>query len=196
MSFPQYTYGTVTYEYDSKLVSIDENGEVTALAKGECEITASLGEKKQKVSIQIYALPEKIELSVSSTRLAVGESVQSEIKLPEFTYMDSAEYVSENPDVAEVDENGKITALKAGDARITAKVGAAEASVGLIVMNLHLGDLRLSVGAKGQLPDKVGDESTVGATYESANEKIASASTTRAPLPRLRSAKRRSRSQQ
>ena len=37
MSFPQYTYGTVTYEYDSKLVSIDENGEVvTALAKGEC----------------------------------------------------------------------------------------------------------------------------------------------------------------
>ena len=174
VSFPQYTYGTVTYEYDSKLVSIDENGEVTALAKGECEITASLGEKKQKVSIQIYALPETIELSVSSTRLAVGESVQAEIKLPEFTYMDSAEYVSENPDVAEVDENGKITALKAGDARITAKVGAAEASVDLIVMDLHLGDLRLSVGAKGQLPDKVGGESTVGATYESANEKIAS----------------------
>ena len=73
-----------------------------------------------------------------------------------------------------MDENGRITALKAGDARITAKVGAAEASVDLIVMNLHLGDLRLSVGAKGQLPDKVGDESTVGATYESANEKIAS----------------------
>ncbi len=176
IQYPQYTYGNVSFSANSDIVSVNENGTVTANSKGDCTVTATLGEKTESVSFTVLALPDTIEMTVSATHLAVGETAQAEIQLPEYTYADSVEYTSSESEIATVDENGVITALKAGECTITAKVATAEADVTLTISDLHLGELRMGVGESGQLPNQVGDESVEGATYACANPEIATVS--------------------
>ena len=168
----KYTYGNATFDCDNSCVSVDASGKVTALSKGTCTVTAKFNSTEHSVSFTILALPETIDVSVTDAQLAVGETAQVNIALPKYTYMDSVEYTSSDAEIATVDASGKITALQAGECTITATVGSASAGVDITVNNLNLGSIRMGAGTQQQLPDKVGDESTAGASYASLNPSV------------------------
>ena len=67
---------------------------------------------------------EKIELPGDSCELKVGEELQLEPKItPEDVWDDTIIYTSSDPAIAYVDEDGKITALKAGTVTISLEGG-------------------------------------------------------------------------
>lgn len=97
---------------------------------------------------------------------------------------DKVEWTSENPTVATVDENGKVTLLKAGPAKITATAGGKSNSVTFTVVqqsisatNIELDAFNktMTVGDKAKLTATVKPaDSTDKVTWKSNNDKIVS----------------------
>ncbi len=106
-----------------EVASVDENGVVSALSKGEAVITVKTDdggfEKSCTVTVLIGVseiVPDKTELF-----LAVPESVELACSvLPENADDKTLLWSSSNENVAKVDENGKVTAVSEGSAVITA----------------------------------------------------------------------------
>lgn len=106
---------TSTKSYDKDIVTIDKDGAVTAVAKGETVI--KIGSKKIKVIVS--DAPEGIELNEKEITLGVGESYEEIAKVPNNDKLKFFTYISSNSDVATVDNNGKITAVKEGKSTVT-----------------------------------------------------------------------------
>lgn len=63
-----------------------------------------------------------LDLNFGAVRKYIGESFELvAIPSPIYASLDGVTYTSENPDIASVDENGKVTAISAGDTYIVAK---------------------------------------------------------------------------
>ena len=75
-------------------------------------------------------------------------------------------WTSNKEDVAKVDNNGKVTALKEGEATITAKVGTHETSVKVNVKEIHINSVVIN-----ELDDEFtrGDEFKFSASYTPEN---------------------------
>lgn len=109
----------------TKCVSIDDNGLVTALRTGTRDVYVALANGKiAKCTIKVLtAYPIKeITLNKSNLSLVVGETEKLEATIkPSYTTNDKTiTWESSNPKVAQVDENGNITAKSEGTATITA----------------------------------------------------------------------------
>lgn len=109
----------------TKCVSIDDNGLVTALRTGTREVYVALANGKiAKCKIDVLtAFPiEEIKLNKTNLSLVVGETEKLEATIkPSYTTNDKTiTWESSNPKVAQVDENGNITAKSEGTATITA----------------------------------------------------------------------------
>ena len=109
----------------TKCVSVDENGLVTALRTGTRDVYVALANGKiAKCTIKVLtAYPIKeITLNKSNLSLVVGETEKLEATIkPSYTTNDKTiTWESSNPKVAQVDENGNITAKSEGTATITA----------------------------------------------------------------------------
>ena len=149
------------------------------------------------LSCKNYTLPQTVvpvsEISVNSNQtdvsLAIGSSYQLQAKvLPENATDKKITYTSNNPAVASVNEEGMITALSAGSAKITItasndiskeiNVTVTAVSVTNIVFDPALpgNPLPLSIGGNCQLHAKVQPENATdkNLTYSSDNEAVAS----------------------
>ena len=108
-----------------KIVSVSEDGTITGLAKGNAIITATTqsGESAQ-IKVQVVQKAKEVKLNKTEVSVtALGETVQLEATVfPEDADETKVIWSSSDPSVAEVDENGKVTVLKDGDAEITASV--------------------------------------------------------------------------
>lgn len=118
---------------DDKVASV-ANGSVTGKAAGAATITAALGTLKAEAKITVKA-PEFDKVSIDPAKPAIdkaGGTVQLTLKV---TFKGSevkgvaAEWSSSDPKTATVDATGKVTAVKKGKAKITAKAGEKSASV-------------------------------------------------------------------
>lgn len=124
---------TITWSSSSSTVaSVSPTGLVTAIAEGSSNITASCGGKSATCKLTV----KKPTVAVTSVELD-----KTEITLePEETYTlkatvkpDNATdktitWASSKPDIATVDNNGKVTSVKEGSTTITAKSGEKTAS--------------------------------------------------------------------
>lgn len=124
------------YEVDNEIVSIDlVNNKIKCLANGECNITfydATNKEISSTVKIKIDSiLLESIDLGENKDIfLDVNEEFQlSPILYPQIFQGEKVLFESSNSEVATVDQNGKIKALKAGTATITCKKDGISSSV-------------------------------------------------------------------
>ena len=103
---------------DEKIAVVDANGKITALGLGSADITVSVGEKTSVCNVTVVAAPTGVTLAADRTLLGVGESIDlTTTVLPE----DAATtliYASTNPNVATVDENGKVVAVGFGVANV------------------------------------------------------------------------------
>ncbi len=104
-----------TKSYNEDIVTIDNKGLITAVAKGEGEV--KVGSKKIKVIVS--DAPEGVELNEEEITLGIGESYEEIAKVSNNENLKFFTYVSSDENIAKVDSKGNVTAIAEGTATIT-----------------------------------------------------------------------------
>lgn len=113
---------------DKSVVTVDENGVVTAVGAGEADITASVKDAdiSSTMHIKVVITPTGVDAPDTLELYTNGEdskSLDAKI-LPEDATEVKLAYVSSDEGVATVDENGLVTAVADGECTITAYIVA------------------------------------------------------------------------
>jgi uncharacterized protein YjdB len=115
---------------DEAVVTVDKDGKVQILQPGECDIVTTLTQEGKKVvekktHIKAFYEVEGITLDKTEGILTAGNTVTlNATVLPEEIADETiVTWTSSDEKVATVDENGKVTAIAAGEATITANAG-------------------------------------------------------------------------
>lgn len=159
----------VTWTSSDESVAKVVNGKVTAVKSGKATITAKCGGKTAECAVTVTVPTGSVTLDKTSLSLAVGETVQltATVKPDDATDKNVA-WTSSDESVATV-ANGKVTAVKAGNATVTAQCGGktAKCIVTVIVpvtsVTLDKSSLILAVGETSVLtatvkPDNATDK--------------------------------------
>ncbi len=165
---------------DPWVASVDENGLVTAVSVGEATITATTNDGSAlSASCTVTVNPtsaESITLDYENASLNVGETVKlTATVLPDDIPDRSVSWVSSDPWVASVDENGLVTAVSVGEATITATTndGSALTASCIISVNqifvesitLNIESATIEVGETVQLMATVLPENATDRSY-------------------------------
>ena len=115
---------------DEAVATVDKDGKVQILQPGECDIVTTLTQEGKKVvekktHIKAFYEVEGITLDKTEDILTAGNTVTlNATVLPEEIADETiVTWTSSDEKVATVDENGKVTAIAAGEATITANAG-------------------------------------------------------------------------
>ena len=125
---------------DEAVATVDEDGRVQILQPGECDIVTTLTQEDKKVvekktHIKAYYEVEGITLDKTEGILTAGNTValNATVLPEEIADETTVTWTSSDEKVATVDENGKVTAIAAGEATITANAGEKSATYKLTV---------------------------------------------------------------
>ena len=178
---------TVTWSStDNSVVNVDQEGNIEATGVGTATITASCEEFSDSVTITVNAPLTGITLNTQETSIKKGDTADLDvIYTPEDTTDDkTVTWTSSDDEIATVDENGGVTALKDGERTITATVGSHTAEclvhvreVPLEGIDLDKTAITMNKGDKSEAlvvsynPEDTTDDKTV--TWSSENEDIA-----------------------
>jgi|GEM_PF-363352 len=114
---------------DKSIVTVSGKGKVTAVSEGTATITAKIG-KSLKATCEVTVEDRVVTLEEDEFTLTVDDTAKIKVKnAGERTVT----YSSQNAAVAKVSKKGKITAVSAGDAKITVKVGTDKLTVNVTV---------------------------------------------------------------
>lgn len=125
-----YIYKKVFKSSNNNIVSVDDNGKLTALKEGEVIINVNVNNKfdcnirvyvlKNQLSTEIVKLPESIDFNKLLLKLKVGDIYKIDyIIKPSDAVGDYLKWTSSNSSIVEVDNTGTIKALKEGNCDIT-----------------------------------------------------------------------------
>ena len=159
---------------DPEVATVDENGVVTALIGGKCEILVTTEESKLTATctIVVKEFVKSIEITDSKDLLNVGSSVQLKAEVLSETASDKGVYwTSSNPAYATVDQTGKVTGIRPGSVVITATAadgGGVSDSVVIRVIN----PVTSITFDKNKLTMYVGDTVNIAATVNPQNASI------------------------
>lgn len=174
---------------DERIATVSEDGVVTPVKAGSCEIIAVSAVKEEitkSVKLDVIQLATEIQFLCRIPDLYAGERLRVfATVLPEDTTDKSHTWSSSDENVATVDEYGVITAVSAGNVQIIAKScdeGAVEGIINLKVVEKISGikldktSLKLEVNQEETLvaevlPAFAYDKSVI---FESSNEEVAS----------------------
>lgn len=119
---------------DETIAKVDSTGNITAIGIGTCQIIAKVNNGEEvisdKVDIKVEKLVEGISFSKTSINDLLKSNNSSVNKLTDkitatISNNDASnkelEWSSSNPNIANVDQNGNVTAVSAGNCEITAK---------------------------------------------------------------------------
>ncbi len=172
------------------VATVDNNGKVTAVGAGDATITASVDGISTIVGIHVISTDKPLTgISLNKNTLSL-ETKKTETLIVTYIPSDTTDsktvtWTSSNTNVATVDNNGKVTAVTAGTAVITAKVGdkTATCTVTVTEPNRPLKSIKLNqknyyiVKGKTQTmrviynPSNTTDNKTI--TWKVADKKIA-----------------------
>ena len=140
---PGNTTDDITYTFvssDEKVVSVDKGGMITALKAGKATITVTVKtagfEKELTYELTVKEIPlESISIKGDVTSLEEGKTTKLNVVFNPTNTTDDKTVVWSSSDtkVATVDANGVVKAVKAGNVKITAKVGDKTAEYALKV---------------------------------------------------------------
>ena len=115
---------------DEAVATVDKDGKVQILQPGECDIVTTLTQEGKKVvekktHIKAFYEVEGITLDKTEGILTAGNTVtlNATVLPEEIADETTVTWTSSDEKVATVDENGKVTAIAAGEATITANAG-------------------------------------------------------------------------
>ena len=112
-------------EDNSGIVSVDEQGIVTALKEGTANVTITVGDNK-KYALNSTTVAVSVSLndaSVSGEDMALNVGETGAVKYSAVPKGLDVSFVEDDSGVVSVDEHGIVTALKQGSANITITVG-------------------------------------------------------------------------
>lgn len=124
---------TVTWSSsDSQIAKVDETGKVMAIKEGEATITATAGEKTASCKVTVnkkVIAAESVSLDKTELSLFEGESAKLAATVkPDNASDKTITWSSGSPEIASVDQEGNVKAIKAGSATITAKASEKQAT--------------------------------------------------------------------
>lgn len=124
---PMITEGSATHltysSSDSSVADVQEDGTLTAVARGTAAITVTTSNDKQaslKVIVEDPLYPESARLTNAPSSMKAGESLQLEWKATPDSAILDPKWETSNADIAYVDEAGVLYAVGAGYATIKA----------------------------------------------------------------------------
>ena len=115
---------------DDAIATVNDTGEVTAVAAGDATITAAVDGTALSATCKITILPaiESVELNYTTLSLQPKGTAQLTYTVaPEEALADTATYTSSDEAVATVDADGNVTAVADGTATITVDVNGVTA---------------------------------------------------------------------
>ena len=123
--YPYDTTNNVSFKSDNEdVVTIDENGKLTAKGAGEANIVISSGDITKSVKITVYIPLTSLSLEQTLVTASCGDQIQmTPILEPEDTTETDIIWSSSKEAVASVDEYGLVTVHTKGIATITATNG-------------------------------------------------------------------------
>ena len=174
----------IWHSKNPEVATVDSTGKVTALKTGAAIITATVGEHQTSCAVNVVALIHNIDLNKAELTLDRGtaDSLTVSYDPPDTTEDKTVTWSSSNPDIATVDETGKVTAVHIGTATITAQVGTHTTTCNITVValihsiTLDKTNLTLDRSTSGMLttafdPPDTTEDKTV--TWSSSNPDIA-----------------------
>lgn len=123
---------------DEDIVTVDENGYITAVSAGEADITAEIVDNGMAASCHVIVMPaiESMEISSNSITMKPGNTEALTLNVtPEGIDTSSAVWASSDEGVVTVDATGNVTAVAEGSATITATLNGVEATCDVTVKN-------------------------------------------------------------
>lgn len=173
----------VTYSgYNKRVITVSEDGVVTAVGAGTTKVTASTyNRKKAKITVKVLRAPGKLTLKTASLNLGVGGAYAMKWTLPKKT-ASAIQCASDNPACVGVDAKGVMTAAAVGTANVTftcfngvqavcaVRVLSADEMVTPVFTSIRLGVKEKSAPILG-----AADPNAVcgGVTFSSSNKKVA-----------------------
>lgn len=172
---------------DETIAVVDENGNVTALRAGNVTITASAKDGSGKSASCEYMIEWRtggIALNKLNALLKVGTSDTLTVIFGPDIVGREVEWFSSDPDVVNVDSNGKVNAISAGTASITAVMtdGSGESASCVYTVKPLVNEIKLNKSVitiiKGQTEKLAAtvnppDAYDTGVTWSSDNSDIA-----------------------
>ncbi len=161
---------TVTWtSSDASIAAVDENGKVKAIKDGSATITAKAGEKTATCSVTVsknVVAVTSVTLSKTELILTEGDSetLAATVK-PDDATDRTVTWSTSDATVATVDNNGRVTAVKAGSATITAKAGEKSATCAVSVSRKVIEVASITLN-KAELTLTEGDSETLAATVK------------------------------
>ncbi len=133
------TYTTVKWTTsDSNIATVGEDGTVTGISKGTVTITATDYEGKKTATCQVTVVQGARSVSIGEVESTIydGQTIQLTATVyPIDTVDKTITWSSSTPDVATVDQDGKLTGISNGYVYIYAKVGGVQTEKRLYIQN-------------------------------------------------------------
>ena len=178
---------------NAAIASVDANGKVTGVKAGEATITVTTEDGGKTATCKVTVSDKEIKvtgvkLNKSETNLLVsGNETLTATVLPEGATNQNVTWKSDKPEIATVDANGKVTAVKVGEATITVttedggktatcKVTVSETSVAVTGVTLNKTETSIFVGGSETLTATVApaDATNQKVTWKSSDAAVAS----------------------
>ena len=123
---------TVTWSCDNTAVATVADGVVTAIAEGTAKVTAKAGDATAECTVNVKAEIIKVTgiiISETDFELEVGETKALTVTVtPENATDKTVTWSSDHPGIASVSSDGVVTAVAAGEAKITVKANGGDVS--------------------------------------------------------------------
>ena len=162
--------------YDKSIITVDENGNITAVAKGAAKLKAG----NERLIVEVVDAPQELDIDEKSLSLGVGEEYALPFHIPESKLNTGLSFSVSDGGVVEIDENGRITAVATGKTTVTAETyNGHKASCEISVagaphkMSVSLFNDRLYVGTVCDLKVSLPEGSAAkGIQFESDNDQV------------------------
>ena len=117
------SHTTFTYTTkNNKIATVSTKGVITAKKVGSTTVTVKTHNgKTATLKLTVKKAPSKVTVKPKSLSLEVGQTANLTASVPNKTASFKLTWTSGNKKIATVDENGIVTAVKAGTAKITVK---------------------------------------------------------------------------
>lgn len=147
----------VTWSVSNDVVSVTDDGKITANRGGACLVTATAGSVKAQCSVTVTDVAiTRVDFTDSSVDMLEGDSRKLSVSVaPSNASVSSLTWSSDNTRVATVSQDGTVTAVGEGTAKITAKAPSGKydtcwvyvdkkASVSVPLLNHEYGPMNLT----------------------------------------------------
>lgn len=153
---------------DTSIVTVDNNGNITALRKGTTTVTITVDDTVLTLNVTVNNNPV---LNINKKTIYAGNSFNLKI----IGLVGNATFTSSNSKVATVDSNGKVTCKSAGNSNISVIANGITLNCTITVKNPVINCTNKTIYVKNSFTLKVVKGLNGKANFKSSNNKIAKA---------------------